>query len=157
MSSVEPFDAFLARTAAAKPEDFATELQLAADQHGLSPDAAAAEFKRMRDHVVRYYEGVHPVRSFLTAAGEAVDCVPFEQQPAAQAAQAAGYSVASFTPQPSAHAGVAVRPSDPTPIPHESMCPEGSVPLLRLTLERLVSFGSLDNFFRKAPIGPTHH
>jgi hypothetical protein len=39
-----------------------------------------------------------------------------------------------------------------------SACPEGTVPIPRLTLDRLVHLGTLDNFFRKFPAGqpPAH-
>src|SRR5258708_9230837 len=48
MSPVEPFEAFLARTAAAQPEDFVGELKAAGVRRGLTSETTVAEFKRMK-------------------------------------------------------------------------------------------------------------
>ena len=166
MPPIEPFDQFLARTAAARPEDFADDMRTAAASCGLSSEGAVAEFERMKAHILRYYEGVRPVCSCLDAAGQVVDCVPFEQQPAVRAAAAAGHPqpVPPRSPRPTSTApAVALGPDAAPPLATRApdtnechaLCPDGTVPLLRLTLERLVRLGTLDNFFRKVPPG-TH-
>jgi hypothetical protein len=166
MPPIEPFDQFLARTAAASPDDYADDLRTTAKRCRISPEGAVAEFERMKAHLLRYYEGVRPVYSCLDAAGQVVDCVPFEQQPSVRAAAAAGYpqTLPPKRPRPTSTAPAVASPPDaalpaatPASEPTEcrALCPDGTVPLLRLTLERLLRHGTLDNFFRKVPPG-TH-
>ncbi|MCI0463995.1 MAG: hypothetical protein L0Z62_44240 [Gemmataceae bacterium] len=152
MSDIEPFEEFLARTASARPEDYPREDSAEAEASGPEPAVSAAEFERMKRYILDYYEGVRPVHSFLSPSGQVIDCVPFEQQPSVRAARAAGYSVTQHhrPPTPPPHTQ---RQGTPTPAPPEaartSPCPQGSVPMVRLTLERLVGLGNLDNLFRQ--------
>ena len=160
MSTPEPFDQFLAHTAVARPEDYESALRNAAVKWGLARETAVAEFERMKAHILRYYEDVHPVRSFLDPAGQPVDCVPFEQQPTVRATQAVGHPVLQTSPRPTPPASDA---TPPTEAPESTtsraeapkrppLCPPGTIPLLRLTLERMISLGTFDNFFRKTPV-----
>jgi hypothetical protein len=141
MADVEPFDKFLARTAAARPEDYLEALRAAGES---APADAAAEFERMKAYVLGYYEGVRPVRSYLDSLGRPWDCVPFEQQPSVRAAHAAGLKVPAAPPHAAAR-------SDSGGVHPPAPCPKGSVPILRVTLEHLVQFGTLDNYFQKGP------
>lgn len=138
MTEPEPFDQFLARTAAACPEDYPALLPPGASGAAV-PAEVAAEFGRMKDYLRRYYEGVQPVRTFLDAAGHPVDCVPFSQLPTVRAAVAAGLKV----PTPHPHPPAAGHRQPP--------CPGDSVPLPRITLEHLTRYRTLDDFFRKGP------
>jgi hypothetical protein len=148
MKYVEPFTDFLARTTAAQAEQFVDAIRAAAERWGLSAKQVAADFERMKAHILRYYGGVAPVHSFLDNASRPVDCVPFEQQPTVRAARAAGLPVVVAAPKPACFAGA--RPSKPsTESVHPSLCPVGTVPLLRVTLERMIACGTLENFFRK--------
>jgi hypothetical protein len=141
MPDVEPFEEFLARTRAARPEQYSVE---------------AAEFEKMKAYILESYRGVHPVSSFLNEAGQVIDCIPFEQQPSVRAALDAGQKVVRTPPPPSrlrrsakqlpAESGSRAQPAD-----HEGVCPSGTVPMPRLTLEQLVRFGELKNFFKKGP------
>jgi hypothetical protein len=153
MSAIVPFKKFLEETAAARPEQYADALEAAARQVGITPEAARAEFERMKAHILSYYEGVEPVGSFQDRNGQTIDCVPFEQQPAVRAALAEGRPVARKAPRPP---GVAGEPAHHLHVrearPH-LLCPEGAVPIVRLTLDRLIRAGTLDNYFRKIPIG----
>lgn len=173
MDQVEPFTEFLARTAEARPEQYSDAVRAAAESHGLPIEKGAAEFERMKSYILSYYQGVRPVRSFLNAAGQAVDCVPFEQQPTVRAARAAGYLIEVSPPTPAATPGMSL-PDDAGPLsapvsgsslppnatrssaspsppssPEPSQVPPGTVPLLRVTLDRLIPLGTVDNFFRK--------
>src|SRR5262245_29180170 len=98
MSDLVPFETFLAETAAARPEQYNEALAAGARQAGVEPETARAEFERMKDHILAYYQGVRPVRSFAGPGGETVDCIPFEQQPAARAEVAAGRRLAQTAP-----------------------------------------------------------
>jgi hypothetical protein len=170
MSEVEPFEEVLARPAAARPEQYAGALRAGAERAGVAPEAAPAEFERMKAHILHFYQGVRPVHSYLDAAGHPVDCVPFDQQPSARAAAAAGHKVFRTPPPPSRPEGSVRHPpaggGHPGVPPQgarasadeRSACPEGTVPIPRLTLDRLVSLGTLDNFFRKFPaVQPPAH
>lgn len=173
MSTVESFADFIARTTAARPEQYAAAIHAAAVAHGLTEAEVSAEFDRMKAYILSYYQGVHPVRSVRDASQQIVDYVPYDQQPAARAAAAAGNPtwVAPPTPAPvsgsSGNAGESVGdeprsgmtdapgmdspassslPPSPASTPSQ---PAGEVPLIRVTLARLLSLGTLDNFFRK--------
>ena len=174
MEQVEPFADFLARTANARPEHYSAAIRAAAEHHGLSLERATVEFDRMKSYILSYYEGVTPVCSVLTTAGQPVDCVPFDQQPTVRAARAAGYPTDVTPPMPAPILGNSMPPDSSlpsAPISGDSMPPDttlspamrsqlssaqpsqippGTVPLLRITLERLIPLGTLDNFFRKS-------
>jgi hypothetical protein len=153
MATLTPFDVFLTETAAATPEQYAEALVAGAQHAGISLKDAEAEFEKMKAHVLSYYEGVHPVGIFEDALGQIIDCVPFEQQPAVRSARAKGLSVAvAAPPHPSGVAGrMQHEKGTNAPAP---LCPKGAVPIVRLTLERLVRYGTLANFFRKSPPVP---
>jgi hypothetical protein len=140
MSEPEPFDRFITRTAAARPEDFHDARPAAAEPAEAGPAADVGEFERMRAYILNFYEGVRPVRSFIDAGGSPIDCVPFEQQPSVRAANAAGLHIAAPAPSPARKGRGARRPAP---------CPEGTVPMVRITLERLIPYGTLENYFSK--------
>jgi hypothetical protein len=177
MKQVEPFAEFLVRTANARPDQYIEALRATAKHHGLSPEEATAEFERMKSYILSFYEGVTPVCSFLNTAGQPVDCVPFEQQPAVRAARAAGFQTDVSPPTPATIAGNSL-PNDVEPVsapvsgnsrppgatrsaaspsqsssPHPPQIPPGTAPLLRITLDRLIPMGRLDSFFHKN-VGP---
>jgi hypothetical protein len=152
MPEPELFTDFIARTATAQPEQYAEACRAAAARWGMSVERVAAEFARMKAHVLSHYVGVQPNHSFVNAAGQTVDCIPFEQQPAVRAARRAGLPVMP-------RAATATPAEDASPVPQsrpEAICDADSVPLLRLTLEHLISLGTLDNYFRKTPGPPPH-
>jgi hypothetical protein len=163
MSDSEPFEEFLRRTREARPEDYADAVRAGAEFAGRAPQAVAAEFERMKQYILDTYEGVHPVGSFLGPSGQVIDCVPFDQQPSVRAARAAGLEVTrrpsppvlpqwqqSQAPPRHDHPGAAAAAEVGGPS-HAFRCPEGNVPLMRITLEHLLRLGSLDNFFHKSP------
>jgi hypothetical protein len=177
MDQVEPFTEFLARTANARPEQYSDAIRAAAERHGLSVERVTAEFERMKDYILRYYEGVRPICSFLNAAGQAVDCVPFQEQPSVRAARAAGYPTEVVPPTPAAIPGISL-PSDVEPLsppvsgsslppnatrppasssrsssPRPPQVPPGTVLLLRVTLDRLIPLGTFESYFHKT-VGP---
>ncbi|HEX4611676.1 MAG TPA: hypothetical protein VH092_26000, partial [Urbifossiella sp.] len=139
-----PFDRYLAAIRAADPADY--------------PAVAPAEVERMRDYLLRYYDGVRPVGTHLDPSGATVDCVPFEQFPTVRAARAAGIDVAQTAPRPTGSApgpATAAGPhSTPAAIWPHSPCPAGHIPVARLTLDDLVRHGSLDRFLAPPGKGP---
>lgn len=153
MPDVKSFEVFLAETAAARPEQYAEALADGARRAGVALETARAEFERMKAHVLSFYEGVRPVNSYVNASGQTIDCVPFEQQPSVRAARAAGHQITRpvSPPAPSPLEGEGHRGGTTARRP---VCPEGAVPMVRLTLDQLVRCGTLDNFFRKTPPGP---
>ena len=163
MPEIEPFQHFLARTQEARPEQYKTALDRSVTTFGITPEAARAEFEKMKAYILAFYQGVHPVRSSPgDTPDRPIDCVPFEQQPAVRAARAAGHKVAPPPPESGTTRGlqaVQVGPDGPptgntsAPSRQEAECPGGTVPIPRLTLEWLVRFGTLDNYFRKTPRG----
>lgn len=168
MEKIEPFAEFLAKTTNARPEQFANELAAAAKRYGLSPERVAEEFELMKAYVLSYYEDVSPVCTVLSASGQPLDYVPFDQQPAVRAARAAGLPTHAIAPDPVPLVGDV--PASTKPLPGDSgvpppdtvssapltatpanahPIPQGTVPIPRISLERLVALGTLSNFFRK--------
>lgn len=146
MSQVEPFEEFLARTTAATPDEYAPLMKAAAEKWNLSPPRMAEEFERMKAYIADFYEGVVPVSSFLGAGGQPVDCIPIEQQPSARKATA---PIKLSARPPSAHAG---QPDQaPASTACAGICPAGTIPIVRVTLERLIPLGTFENYFRKFP------
>lgn len=170
MHQLVPFADFLDRTRAARFEDHERELVAAARRFGLQVDARA-EFQKMKDYILRtIYKDVHPVSSHLDGAGHPIDCIPFEQQPGVRAAALAGH-VIQRTPPPPLMPDPAAEASPPTtapppstiPPPPESPkhqdegrpreapappCPEGTIPMRRITLEEVVRSGSLEHYLQ---------
>jgi hypothetical protein len=174
MQQVEPFVEFLARTSKARPEEYSEAIHASAIQHGLSNAKVISEFQRMKGYILSYYEGVSPLCSFLNLDGITFDCVPTEQQPTYRAARDAGYQVDVKPPKPAPFVGIStptdtaqessvpssgissppgstVSSSMPSPFSTSSpsCVPQGTVALRRISLENLISFGTLDNFFHK--------
>jgi hypothetical protein len=151
MASVEDFTTFLQHVREASPDDYIDALHMSAQRHELSDERMRSEFQKMQEHILHYYEGVQPVGSFLTPAGEAVDCVPVAQQPTARAAKAAGIALAGVAPAPtpSAHSIRQAPIHHSAPEVHKHLCPLGNIPLPRITLERMIQYGTLDRYFQK--------
>jgi hypothetical protein len=150
MSQVESLRSYLDRLATAATDRWVAELRNVAVARGLEEFDAAAELGRMKLYIERYYEGVTPVSSFEDADGRIFDCVPYEQQPAARLARGTGAALLENAPPPAAMPGAAnsltTHPSTPV---HPNPCSPGTVALQRLTLERMITFGTLENYFRK--------
>src|SRR5690242_12831865 len=90
LMAVEPLASFINRLRTATPGDFAAELDLQATSHklGVAPDQLEAEFYRVRDYLLHYYDGVRAELSFENDDGQVIDCVPAELLPAAREAKA---------------------------------------------------------------------
>ncbi len=173
---IETLRAGLARAAAheaalerAAGKGAARGARAAAVSAAAGDDTAEAEFRRMKDYVLKYYKGVKAEHTFLDVAGNFVDCIPFEQQATVRAAKAAGLKVPK-APPPHRPAEVR-RPKngrtgfgpDTSPVispvrrgtvdlfGNSRDCPEGTVPLRRVTIARLAWYGTFAHFFSKTP------
>ncbi|HEX4750138.1 MAG TPA: neprosin family prolyl endopeptidase [Bryobacteraceae bacterium] len=115
-------------------------------------------FNDMKAHLTQLYTGVQPQHSFVDSNGSVFDCIPIEQQPALRGATPAA-PVDMPMPERTIRLPLDVkRPTDILPplragekdqYGNEMVCPEGTIPMRRITLEELTRFETLQNFFRK--------
>jgi hypothetical protein len=123
----------------------------------------AAAFETMRQHILMMYRDVEVTHSFVLNSSH-FDCVPVDQQPSVRILGL--NSIATAPPQP-----LLSRPSDLDgppefhPIPATQLsaenktdgfgntigCPQGSIPMRRITLEEMSQFHTLRDFLRKGP------
>lgn len=147
---------------------------LAATAHVTEPIApvddssAEVEFLKMREYVLGLYKDVHdmkPMHTFLGFGGNFVDCMRFEEQPTIRAAKRASHQVISQAPSPSvvlerSNQGGKVSTASTGIVPPINRgatdvfgkpmnCPEGRIPLRRVTIAQMARLGKFDNFFRK--------
>jgi len=140
----------------------------------ISDDMIEAAFVKMKEYVLSMYKDVTDVRiqhTFLGPGGSFFDCIHFEQQPTYRAARKAGYDLSAKPPAPSPLAGPThanpeafgplVYPFLPPllrgladPFGNPLACPEGRVPLRRVTIAQMARLGKFENFFRKYPYDP---
>lgn len=117
-----------------------------------------AAFEQMRQHILEMYQGVEVSHSFVLSS-RYFDCVPINQQPSVRL-----LGLKSIA-QPPPEAMLTDRRATVVP-PYPQLdkpnfdefgnsvrCEEGTVPILRITLERMSRFEDLDRFFEKGPGG----
>jgi hypothetical protein len=117
----EPFGTFIAKAKAARPSAFV-------GHPGFAVESPAA-FAEMKAHVLDFYRGVTARNSFIGSDGLIVDCVPIDRQPGLHPAR------------------VSSRQRDR--LGNEMSCQPGTVPITRLTLERIAKFRTLSAFLAK--------
>ena len=126
-AAVIPFSAFLSGVTAARYADYAGRSGVAVRDE--------AAFEEMRRYLVQRYQAVEVTRS--VPDGPAVfDCLRAPGRaasPPAPAAPPSGSSPATAVPGPG------------------GICPTGSVPVRRVTLDELVRFATLGGFLGKGP------
>jgi len=137
----QPFDQFLRSVAKARYEDY-RELPGARVENQV-------EFNRMTEHILSLYKGRKAVKTMMVD-GACFDCllVPdgvAKPPPPAVAPAPIGHPRLPMTPAPSGDIREAHQVGEPAP--------EGSVPVMRLTLEQLVRFPKLQYFFSKDGAG----
>jgi hypothetical protein len=154
---VQPFREFVQSLSAATFEELAARPEAGVE----SGDA----FEEMRQHLIGLYEGVDARHSFVNAGGQVIDCIPIEQQPAIRKSrQPILEPPATTTPTPAESyrppLNPAQRASETPPQLHPDYrdrfanrmwCPDGSIPMVRLTLDRLTRSRNLREFFQKTP------
>ena len=115
-------------------------------------------FEEMRRHVLGLYEGVEALHSFVDDGGQVFDCIPIEQQPSlrgsgekiAEAPTLIFSSTEAGTGEVPVGSQVNLERKDR--YGNVLLCPPGTIPMRRITLEELSRFESLRHFFRKAPL-----
>jgi len=122
---LEPFQSFIAKAKAARPSAFV-------GKPGFAVESAAA-FAEMRAHVLDFYSGVTVRNSFIGSDGLIIDCVPIDQQPGLRPSR------------PRAEVGEGI----PRRVISVTGCQPGTVPIVRLTLERIAKFRTLAAFLAK--------
>jgi hypothetical protein len=162
---IDMLKAGLQRTAAPR---VAAKPKAVAPMAPVKDDVLEAEFQKMKQYVLDLYKDATSSHTFLDPSGNFVDCIPVEQQATIRAARKAGYT-APTTPPPTRLTkpgtpgdAMAFGPESAGVVPtlrrgildlfgNPLACPEGRVPIRRITLSQLSRFGKLENFFRKAP------
>ena len=124
----------------------------------------ADAFEAMRQHILRMYDGVEQVSSFVLD-GQPVDCITIDSQPsvrlqglerAEREAPESGLADGSLEGEPpGAYEAVEspLRGGLTDAFGNAVRCADGSIPMMRLTLETLTRFETLDAFFSKGPDG----
>jgi hypothetical protein len=128
-------------------------------------------FSEMRAHILGLYEGVEAPHSFMDETGATFDCIPVEQQPSLRGSAEGVPSAPDLPPlAPGLPGGAAAGEGDQgerrdnladTALAPERRdvygnvmhCPEGTIPMRRVTLEDLTRFETLQDFFAKGPRG----
>jgi hypothetical protein len=147
------------------------------DQSSTSPAAATQsavavnpiEAARIRTFLESHYKSVDVQHSFHTKFGETIDCIDYFAQPGVKAMAAIGKPMTTL-PSPAAVPDASPQLADVlfTGTPDDEgkprACPAGTVPMLRITPERVAAAGGLDAFLevhgrkvgpRKLSPGPT--
>jgi hypothetical protein len=155
---------------------FVDSLQSA--EHGEFAATAAARvahedaFAEMKSHILGLYENVEAPHSFVDETGAIFDCIPVEQQPALRgsrepvpkAPDLPSLEAADAPPKTAAARGEQAEWQDTltsSPLRPDRKdwhgnavhCPEGTIPMRRVTLEDMTRFPTLRAFLRKGPGG----
>src|SRR5258708_3160879 len=150
------FREFLASLDTAKFEDYAK-------LHGAKVRDAQA-FEEMRAYIKRLYKGVKQVSSFISD-GQYVDCITIQSQPSVlqlgiqSIAKPPTDSRSSETkplPQPlgvNQYSNSLLGLGKTDPFGHPISCAVGTIPMERVTLERIVKFKTLHHFLSTGPDG----
>jgi len=140
-----PFDQFLDHAKAASFERVMAEN----DARYRVRDGAA--FDEMRQHILQMYDGVEVEHSFLD--DHHFDCVAVHSQPSVRAS---GASIATPPPLLTSSTGhMSLAQGRHDDFGNALECLEGTIPMLRLSFDRLLRFHTLNHFFAKTPAGPT--
>lgn len=129
-------------------------------------------FGDMKGHILGLYEKVEAAHSFQDETGAIFDCIPVEQQPALRGTKAAAIPKAPDLPplegdasprSASARAnkddredvatGTPLRAGRKDPHGNVMQCPEGTIPMRRVTLEDMTRFPTLRAYMEKGPRG----
>ncbi|HUL03477.1 MAG TPA: hypothetical protein VLV16_09645 [Gemmatimonadales bacterium] len=123
-----------------------------------------AAFEEMRAHILKMYDGVQPVHTFVSD-GALFDCIAIASQPAVRvlgltqierpppASAVAGAYAAGRTPGNTRAIGSPLRLGLRDPYGNRMACVTDTIPMARITLETMTRFTTLDDFFSKGPGG----
>ncbi|MCV9937700.1 neprosin family prolyl endopeptidase [Boseaceae bacterium BT-24-1] len=151
--SITDFRRFIDEVASAKRD--------AVDAVGEATVADVEAFETMRRHVLGLYEGVEAQHTFMDHGGQIFDCIPVEQQPSLRGSDAKVAVPPALPPRRpdsgnGADSDVVIR-SSLSPDRYDrygnlAWCPNGTIPMRRVTLEELARFDSLQHYHHKAPL-----
>ncbi len=133
----------------------------------------SAELQKMQAHLTQHYQGVEVQHSFVDANGSIFDCIPVAQQPALRGAAPAtapdlpAHLVPHIAITESQEALKLLPAANRVAEPVHSLldtglldvhgnaisAPAGTIPIRRITLEGMAKFETLQNFFKKSPVG----
>ena len=151
-----PFNSFLRAT-----EDVNSTVLNRADSK--AKDAKTLE--QMRRHILSMYQGVDVKHSFVTDSGT-FDCVRADQQPSLRLSGKT--SIAALPPDSMltrnsaqsngtgeglTHPALAANANSVDQFGNATSCEADTIPMKRITLDDMVKFGSLQEFFEKGPDG----
>ncbi len=140
-------------------------MQLATGRVGAVRDAAA--FADMRSYVLDMYQGVVVKQSFVNGENHYFDCVTTESQPSLHYLKdktPASPPVPAAPPKPPAEPDGATEQArtDVAQARQETgfdkygnamSCPQGTIPMHRISIERLTNFATVKDFLAKGPDG----
>lgn len=121
-----------------------------------------AELSRMRKHLASRYDEADVAHAFTLPSGDAVDCVALERQPGLRRAEMRGHAIAA-PPSAPVPEGAAEAPPDVEGTEAflqpgrrdaagvELSCPEGTVPIRRVTIDDLARYRTLEDRLLKSP------
>ena len=157
-AAFQAFGTFLAGVQSAPPGAFV-------GQPGFAVESAAA-FAEMKAHLLELYRGVAPRSSFVGPDRQLVDCIPIDQQPGLRPPGHPRVELSRDVPRSAAAAlerrgdsrlsgqrrseDIILRPGLRDHVGNEIFCQPGTIPLLRLTMERMASFRTLEAFLSKS-------
>ena len=130
-----------------------------------------AERARMQRHLASLYDERDVLHRFTAASGDKIDCVAIDRQPALRQPDMSGHVIERAPRTFPSGSGLAAAPGsapedeqrsaeppqdlllrgDRDEDGAERMCPADTVPVLRLTMDTLERFRTLDEFRRKVP------
>jgi hypothetical protein len=140
--------------------DFVKAIQQA-DYDGTRADAHArvaspAAFKEMQDFLLDLNEGVDVLHSFADDAGQVFDCVPIAEQPSLRGtghAPAVPLDLSALSGQSGAPTAPSIagplRPDRKDRHGNVMACPDGTIPLRRVTLDQIARYPTLKDFHAK--------
>jgi hypothetical protein len=146
---------FLDSLKSAKHGDYATR--------AASKVVHESAFAEMKAHVLQLYDKTEAPHSFVDETGAIFDCIPIEQQPSLRgssekvpkAPDLPSHTVAAGAQDERKDSLIAspLGPGRKDRHGNVMLCPPGTIPMRRVTLEDLTRFETLKHFFRKGPAG----
>jgi hypothetical protein len=127
--------------------------------------ANESAFADMQAHILKLYENTEALHSFVDETGAVYDCIPAEQQPSlrgsrgripsAPDAPAPKHEAArsSYDERSDSLSGSPLGLDKKDRFGNVMHCPEGTIPMRRVTLEQVTRFETLRDFFQKGPGG----
>ena len=121
-------------------------------------------FSRMQTHLLERYRDVEVLHSFEDANGVVFDCIPVEHQPSLKDQNRVIAQPPRLPTRPARPAEATendkkavlqspLNPDQKDKYGNVMLCPPGTIPLQRTTLEELTRCETLESFFKKSPFG----